>query len=102
MKKGSSRFVPLVFSSIDILLLLVSFLFAKYQVFDGRVPYPLFYNSLLFGAILLWLGLSLKFNLYEIPRIFFMHKIVAKNAYVLFVFAIMSGGLIFFSTNFRM
>jgi undecaprenyl-phosphate galactose phosphotransferase/putative colanic acid biosynthesis UDP-glucose lipid carrier transferase len=101
MKKGSSRFVPLVFSSIDILLLLVSLFFAKYQVFDGHVPYPLFYNTLLIGAILFWLGLSLKFNLYEIPRIFFMHKIVAKNCYVLFVFALMSGGLIFFSTNFK-
>ena len=71
MKKGSSRFVPLVFSSIDILLLLVSLFFAKYQVFDGHVPYPLFYNTLLIGAILFGLGLSLKFQFVRNTSYFF-------------------------------
>jgi len=101
MKKGSSRFVPLVFSSIDILLLTIGFIVAKFWVFAGQVPDPLFYNYLYAGSALLWLGLSLKFDLYEIPRIFFMHKIVAKNSYVLFVFTLVSGGLLFFSTNFK-
>lgn len=101
MKKGSSKFIPLLYSSIDIILLIISFYVAKYVVFEGQIPYRFFYNSLILGCALLWLFFSLKFDLYEIPRVFFMHKIVAKNLYVLFAFTMVFAGLIFFSTDYK-
>ena len=101
MKKGSSKFVPLIFSSIDTLLLIFSFVIAKFWVFQGATPDTLFYNFLILGSVFLWISLSLKFDLYEIPRVYFMQKIVAKNAYVLFVFTLMAAGVIFFSTTYK-
>lgn len=101
MKKGSSKFVPLLFSSIDILLLIISFTVARHLVFEGQIPYQIFYNYLILGSAVLWLFLSLKFDSYEIPRVYFMHKILAKNIYVLFAFALVAAGLIFYSTSFK-
>ena len=108
MQKGKSKFIPLLFSLVDIILLLSAFFLAKYLILDKLSMNTLFYsnfntlfnNSLILGWSLLWIGISLKFDLYEMPRILFVHKIVAENVYALFTFMFLSCGLIFLITDY--
>ena len=91
-----------LFSSfVDAFLLVLSFFIAKSWVFEESIPDVFFYNSLVAGCIFLWTILCFKLNLYELPRIIFLHKIISKNLYVLFVFTLLSGGLIFFVTDYK-
>jgi putative colanic acid biosynthesis UDP-glucose lipid carrier transferase len=101
MKKVKSKFIPLLFAFVDILLLVGSFMLAKYLVFNGLIPHVAFYNSLIIGWALLWVAICLKFNLYEIPRILFTYKILAKNVYAIFTFIFLSAGFIFIITDYK-
>ncbi|MFT7252499.1 MAG: hypothetical protein ACI9FW_002261, partial [Flavobacterium sp.] len=56
MKKVKSKFIPLLFAFVDILLLVGSFMLAKYLVFNGLIPHVAFYNSLIIGWALLWVA----------------------------------------------
>jgi undecaprenyl-phosphate galactose phosphotransferase/putative colanic acid biosynthesis UDP-glucose lipid carrier transferase len=96
-----SKFIPVLLSAIDLLVLIISYYLAKLLVFDDTSPDLVFYSSLMIGWSVLWISLYLKFDLYEVPRIFYTHKILAKNVYVLFVFTFLSGGLIFFITDYK-
>lgn len=99
--KGNSKFTPLLFSFVDIILLAVSFLLAKDLVFEGQIPHLIFYTSIIIGWCILWVGISLKFNLYEIPRILFIHKVLSENLYAIITFTFLSAGLLFFSTDYK-
>ncbi|SDS26326.1 undecaprenyl-phosphate galactose phosphotransferase/putative colanic acid biosysnthesis UDP-glucose lipid carrier transferase [Polaribacter sp. KT25b] len=101
MIKVKSKFIPVLFSFVDVLLLFGSFLLAKYMVFHGEIPNVLFYNSLVLGWSVLWVAICLKFDLYEIPRILFTYKILAKNVYAIFTFIFLSAGFIFFVTDYK-
>jgi putative colanic acid biosynthesis UDP-glucose lipid carrier transferase len=109
MQKGKSKFIPLLFSFVDILLLISAFFLAKYLIFDklsiNTLFYTnfnsIFYNSLIVGWCVLWIAISLKFGLYEMPRLLFVHKIVAQNVYALTTFAFLSCGLIFLITDYK-
>lgn len=109
MQKGKSKFIPLLFSLADIILLLCSFFLAKFIIFDELSSNTLFsnsfntifYNSLIVGWCVLWIGISLKFDLYEMPRILFVHKIVSGNLYALMTFTFLSGCLIFLITDYK-
>lgn len=101
MIKGNSKFIPLIFSTIDILLLVSSFLFANYYLFDCVLPNKLFYLGLISGWSVLWFSMCLKMENYTIPRIVYIHKILSKNIYTLILFSLFSGGLIFLSTDFK-
>lgn len=101
MIKVKSKFIPLLFSFVDVLLLLGSFLLAKYVVFQGEIPNVIFYNSLIIGWGILWVAICLKFDLYEIPRILFTYKILAKNVYAIFTFIFLSAGFIFLITDYK-
>jgi putative colanic acid biosynthesis UDP-glucose lipid carrier transferase len=101
MIKVKSKFIPLLFSFVDVLLLLGSFLLAKYVVFLGEIPNVLFYNSLIVGWAILWVAICLKFDLYEIPRILFTYKILGRNAYAILTFIFLSAGFIFFITEYK-
>jgi putative colanic acid biosynthesis UDP-glucose lipid carrier transferase len=91
-----------LFSSlVDAFLLVTSFFIAKEWVFEQSIPDIGFYNVLVAGCILLWAIICFKRNLYELPRIIFIHKIISENLYVLFVFTLLSGGLIFFTTDYK-
>ncbi|APZ46554.1 undecaprenyl-phosphate glucose phosphotransferase [Polaribacter reichenbachii] len=101
VKKEKSKFIPLIFSIVDVLLFVFSFFMANYIIFDGQIPNPIFYNSLMgFGAVL-WVGLNLKFDIYEVPRIIYMHKLLAKNLYTLITFVFLCGGLLFLATDYK-
>ena len=78
MKKGFSKFIPLLLSFVDILLLIGSFLLANYLVFSGQIPNFIFYNTLIIGWSILWVAICLKFDLYDIPRIFLPIKFYQK------------------------
>lgn len=86
---------------MDVFLLGASFLIAKERVFEELMPDILFYNSLIAGCVFLWTVISFKLNLYEPPRIVYVHKIISRNLYALFVFTLLSGGLVFFITDYK-
>lgn len=93
--------ISLFSAFVDVNLLLISFLTAKEIVFDGATPNTIFYIGLIVGWGLLWLGIGLKLNVYELPRIVQIHKILSKNLYALCIFAFLSGGLVFFITDYK-
>ena len=98
-RKGKSKFTPLLFSIIDIILLTISFFLANLVVFDGNSPDIIFYSSSALVLCFIWVIVSLKFNLYEIPRIIFTYKVLSENIYAVFNFSLLIGGVLFFSTN---
>ncbi|WP_297815703.1 hypothetical protein [uncultured Polaribacter sp.] len=79
MKIEKSKFVPLLFSAVDVILLVISYSIARFMVFEGPSPDIIFYNSLIVGWSILWVSICLKFDLYEIPRIFFTHKVLSQK-----------------------
>lgn len=97
----NSKSTSVLFSIVDILLLVISFFLAKFLVFDGNIPHVIFYSSLILGWAILWIGISLKFNLYELRRILFMHKVLSLNFYAILVFTFLSAGILFLSTEFK-
>jgi putative colanic acid biosynthesis UDP-glucose lipid carrier transferase len=101
MIKVKSKFIPVLFAFVDIILLVGSFILAKYLVFNGQIPYVFFYNTLIIGWSILWVVICLKFNLYEIPRILFTYKILAKNMYAIFTFIFLSAGFISMITDYK-
>ncbi len=101
MKKNKSKFIPLIFSIVDVILFVIAFIVANYMVFQGQVPSLIFYNSFIVVGCILWVGLNLKFDIYEVPRIIYMHKLLGKNLYTLVTFGFLCGGLIFFITDYK-
>jgi putative colanic acid biosysnthesis UDP-glucose lipid carrier transferase len=98
-RKGKSKFTPLLFSAIDVFLLITSFFLANQLVFDGISPNIIFYSSSALVVSVIWIILSLKFNLYEIPRIIYTYKVLSENIYALFNFSLLIGGILFFSAS---
>ncbi|PQJ81103.1 undecaprenyl-phosphate glucose phosphotransferase [Polaribacter glomeratus] len=101
MRKEKSKFILLLFSVVDILLLIASFLLAKHLVFEGKIPHFVYYSSLILGWCIFWVLICLKYDLYEIPRILFSYKVLAKNVYALITFTFLSAGAIFFLTDYK-
>jgi undecaprenyl-phosphate galactose phosphotransferase/putative colanic acid biosynthesis UDP-glucose lipid carrier transferase len=101
MSQRKSKYIPLLTSFVDVTLLLFSFLLAKCFVFNGPVPNAIFYNGLVLGWGILWVGICLKYNLYEYPRILYIHKVLSNNIYAIVIFTFLSGGLIFFATDYK-
>jgi putative colanic acid biosynthesis UDP-glucose lipid carrier transferase len=99
MRKGKSKCTPLLFSVIDIVLLITSFFLANLVVFDGNSPNIIFYSSSALVVCFIWVIVSLKFNLFEIPRIIFTYRVLSKNIYAVFNFTLLIGGILFFSSS---
>jgi putative colanic acid biosynthesis UDP-glucose lipid carrier transferase len=102
MQKGKSKFTPLLFSIVDIILIIISFFLANQVVFDGNSPDIIFYSSSMLVTFCIWVLLSLKFNLYEIPRIIYTYKVLSENIYAVFNFGLFIGGILFFSDSSRL
>jgi undecaprenyl-phosphate galactose phosphotransferase/putative colanic acid biosynthesis UDP-glucose lipid carrier transferase len=86
---------------VDVFLLITSFFIARVCVFEESIPDVVLYNGLAAGSAFLWIVICFKLDLYDLPRIIFVHKIISKNLYVLLVFTLLSGGLIFFATDYK-
>ena len=80
--QGKSKYVPILSSIVDVILLVLAFVVAKHYVFEGVHPNALFYRLLGVGSVLLWVIIAVRMNLYELPRILFIHKILSKNVSV--------------------
>lgn len=101
MYKNKTKLLTLIFSTVDILLLAASFYLANYVVFQKEMPDTVYYGTLIIGWCVLWVLLCLKFDLYEVPRILFIHKIVSKNLYAVLNFTFLSAGLLFFIFDYK-
>jgi undecaprenyl-phosphate galactose phosphotransferase/putative colanic acid biosynthesis UDP-glucose lipid carrier transferase len=101
MPQGKSKIYPVVAFSVDLILLSVSFFIASFMRFKIMIPHDNFYFILFFGWEFLWILLVLKFNLYEIPKILYLDKLLSKNLEALIVFIFLSAALIFFITDYK-
>lgn len=101
MKVGKSKFAPLLFSFVDALLMVLSFLVARHYAFEGIAPDGDFYIIAGIGCLVLWITIAVRLDLYELPRILFIDKILSKNVYAIVVYTFLSGGLIFFITDYK-
>jgi len=101
MPKGKSKYAPVLASFVDVLLLIIAFLVAKNYVFEGVVPEKSFYSLAGFGCVFLWVVIALKMDLYVLPRIVFIHKILSRNVLAIAIYTFLSGGLIFFITDYK-
>jgi len=101
MPQTNSKSYSIISFSGDLLLLSFSFFIASFIKFGNIIPPDNFYFTLFFGWEILWVLLVLKFNLYEIPRILYLDKVLSKNLYTLVGFVVLSGALIFFITDYK-
>ena len=101
MPQSSSKSYSIISFSGDLLLLSFSFFIASFIKFGNIIPPDNFYFTLFFGWEILWILLVLKFNLYEIPRILYIDKLLSKNLYTLVGFVVLSGALIFFISDYK-
>jgi len=101
MPKRKSKYAPVLASFVDVLLLIIAFLLAKQYVFEGVVPEKSFYSMAGFGCVSLWVVIALKMDLYVLPRIVFIHKILSRNVLAIAIYTFLSGGLIFFITDYK-
>lgn len=101
MMQGKSKFVPLLSSMVDIILLILAFVVARIYVFEGYPPDRILYIILGLGCLLLWIIIAVKMELYELPRILHIDKILSRNLLAIMVFTFLSGGLVFFLTDYK-
>lgn len=100
ISKGKSKFIPILCLVIDTVLLLVSFYICELYLFHDKID-RLLYAIILSCMAFLWGIICFKFKLYSIPRVIFIDKIVSKNLYGILVFMFISGGLIYFTTDYK-
>lgn len=101
MPQGKSKYAPVLASIVDVLLMILAFIVAKQYVFEGVVPEKSFYRIAGFGCVSLWVVIALKMELYVLPRILFIHKILSRNVLAVVIYTFLSGGLIFFITDYK-
>jgi len=88
-------FLPFLIALGDIILCFLSFLLARFIVFEGSFPDANLYEMLFWGVSVTWLLLCLRFDFYNFPRILFIHKIVSKNIYIIFFYIFIVAGSLF-------
>ncbi|MGY6648821.1 undecaprenyl-phosphate glucose phosphotransferase [Wenyingzhuangia sp. IMCC45574] len=101
MFQNKNKAISISVLSIDIFLLLVAFFTAKETIFDWEIPNKILYNGLIFGWVLIWCAIGLKRDLYDVPRIVQMHKVLSKNLVAIGLFTFISTGLVFFGTDYK-
>jgi len=101
MPKGKAKYLPIPAIFIDVLLLFNAFLTADYIVFNGTFPDPVFYYWLFFGWVVLWISIALFYKLFDLPRILYLEKIVAKTVFTVAIFGMISASLIYFITDYK-
>lgn len=101
MPQPKSKVVLTISFSVDLLLLAFAFFISNYIKFGVLSPKDSFYYTLFLIWETIWVLLVLKFNLYEIPRILYIDKLISKNAQALIAFVFLSATVVFFSTNYK-
>ncbi len=77
------------------MLLFNAFFTAAYVVFDGVFPDNKLYTSLFFESLVFWGFLSVYLKMYDIPRIIYLDKIVAKALKAITFFALLGAAFLF-------
>jgi len=101
MPQSNSKTYSVISFFGDLLLLSFTFFIASFIKFGNIIPPDNFYFLLFFGWEICWILLVIKFNLYEIPRILYLDKMLSKNLQALVVFVVLSGASIFFITDYK-
>ncbi len=99
--QSKSKVILIMSFTVDLLLLAFAFYISNYIKFGVLIPKDSFYYTLFLIWETIWVLLVLKFNLYEIPRILYIDKILSKNAQALIAFVFLSATVVFFSTNYK-
>ena len=76
-------------------MLFNAFYTAAYVVFDGDAPNKQLYVLLFLGSVALWGILSIYFKMYDMPRIIYLDKIVAKDFKAITLFVLFGAALLF-------
>lgn len=101
MPQANSKFIPIALFVVDLILLSIAFYSSNYIRFGFFLPNNPFYYTLFLIWELVWVLLVLRFNLYEIPRILYIDKLLSKNAKALIAFVFLSATIVFFSTDYK-
>ena len=101
MPQAKSKIYPIVAFSVDLILLSFSFFIASIVKFNNIIPNDSFYFTLIIVWEFIWVLLVLKFNLYEIPRILYIDKILTKNLKALIAFTFFSASIMYFITDYK-
>ncbi|SDW46300.1 undecaprenyl-phosphate galactose phosphotransferase/putative colanic acid biosysnthesis UDP-glucose lipid carrier transferase [Lutibacter oricola] len=100
MFKGKNRFQSILLFILDLSILISSFYLASFISFGDFNP-NYYYYSLLLGWGIIWVGVVLKYNLYEVPRILYVDKVLSKNFSAITVFIVLSAAAIYFFTSYK-
>jgi len=101
MPQSKSKTFPIVSFSVDLILLSLSFFVASLIKFGNIIPNDNFYFFLFFLWEFLWVLFIFKFNLYEIPRILYIDKLLSRNVTALLFFTFLSASIVFFITDYK-
>ena len=101
MSRGKTKYLPLIALTVDIIILTISFFIALQIRFEGVLPDVKFYTILFIGWVSLWVAIVLSYNLYEIPAIIKLERIVSKNLSAIAAFIIFSSSFIYFATEYK-
>ena len=101
MPQTKSKVIPLAAFVVDLILLSLAFFSSNFIRFGVFMPEDPFYYTLFLVWELVWVLLVLRFNLYEIPRILYIDKLLSKNAKALLTFIVLSATIVFFSTDYK-
>lgn len=101
MPQSKSKVVLTISFSVDLLLLSLAFFISNYIKFGVFIPKDPFYYNLFLIWEVIWVLLVLKFDLYEIPRILYIDKMLSRTSQALIVFIFLSAAVVFFSTDYK-
>ncbi|QVY66619.1 undecaprenyl-phosphate glucose phosphotransferase [Polaribacter sp. Q13] len=101
MPKGRIKYLPIPAFFIDGLLFFVSFFTANYIVFDGVFPEIILYRSIFLFGLLLWLGITFRLKMYDIPRIIYTDKVVSKSLHGLTLFTLIGATFLYLLIEYK-
>lgn len=95
---GKSKYITIVGLLVDMSILIISFILSYLICYNSLTISNEYYWPLVIFEFV-WLGVSLNFNLCEVPRIVYIEKVIYKNIKAIFIFLFLSLSLLFFSSN---
>ncbi len=93
---GKSKYITIVALIADLLLIIISFYLAYYICFQDIFIVLNDYFLLLLLLEIMWFSIALKYDLYQIPRIVYIDRVVYSYLKAILLFMISSITLIFF------
>ncbi|UMB54368.1 undecaprenyl-phosphate glucose phosphotransferase [Lutibacter sp. A64] len=95
MPKGKMKYLPIPAFLMDVLLLFNAYFTAAYLIFDGAFPNKELYVLLFFGSVAVWGFLTIYLKMYDMPRVIYLDKLVAKDFKALVLFVVLGAAFLF-------